>query len=261
VPVYADCITPDNFAGKTLEEVSTLKVWEGNKERTLGDLFNIVGSVGDTAEKVTIQLSGNLGKVRMIGAKMSGGRIIIESDVGMHLGEAMKGGEITVKGNVDSWVGCMMKGGKIEANGSAGDYVGAPYRGSSEGMKGGTVIIHGDAGNEVGCFMRGGLIKVHGSVGEFAGIHMRDGTILVQGDCAGRAGAEMLNGKIILCGHVPSVLPTFTIDSIKSNTDVEGEKITGPFYRFIGDIADNGEGKLFVSKPKNPHLSLYEKYL
>jgi hypothetical protein len=42
---------------------------------------------------------------------------------------------------------------------------------------------------------------------------------------------------------------------------VDGEKIEGPFYRFTGDLADNGKGKLFVSKAKNPYLSIYDKYL
>jgi hypothetical protein len=30
---------------------------------------------------------------------------------------------------------------------------------------------------------------------------------------------------------------------------------------FLGDLAENGEGKLYASKPKNPHLSNYEKFL
>ncbi len=261
MPIHAECINPSVFAGKSLEEIATLKIWEGNKEKALGDLFHVQGSAEDPAEQATIRLSGNLTKVRMIGAKMDSGKIVIEGDVGMHLGEAMKGGEITVKGNADSRPGGAMEGGKIEISGSAGEYVGAPYRGSTNGMKDGAIIIHGGAGNEAGCFMKGGLIKVYGNIGDFAGIHMRDGTILVQGDCAGRAGAEMLGGKIILCGYVPSVLPTFSIDSIKSSTGADGEKIRGPFYRFTGDIAENGEGKLFVSKPKNPHLSSYERYL
>lgn len=109
--------------------------------------------------------------------------------------------------------------------------------------------------------MRGGTIKVDGNVGDFVGTHMSDGTIYVQGDCTGRAGAGMLNGKIVIGGRVPSVLPTFTIDSIRQTTKVNGEKVAGPFYRFIGDIADNGKGKLFVKTANNPNLSFYEKYL
>ncbi|MDH5795101.1 MAG: formylmethanofuran dehydrogenase subunit C [Candidatus Bathyarchaeota archaeon] len=261
VPVYADCISPDVFAGKSLEEISALGILEGNKQRVLRDVFDIQFEVENPQEGITIEIGGDLRKVRMIGAKMSHGRIVVEGDAGMHLGELMTGGEIVVNGSVDSWAGCMMEGGRIKVTGSAGDYVGAPYRGSTRGMKDGKIVIHGDAGNEVGCRMRGGIIKVDGNVGDFAGIHMTDGTIFVQGDCTGRAGAGMLDGKIVISGRVPAVLPTFAVDSIRSDTRIEGERVVGPFYCFVGDIADNGKGKLFVSKAKNLHLSSCEKYL
>ncbi len=71
----------------------------------------------------------------------------------------------------------------------------------------------------------------------------------------------MINGKIVVCGHIQSILPTFTIDAIRSKVKVNGEENEGPFYRFIGDLADGGKGKLFVSKTKNSHLSSYENYL
>ena len=261
MPVYAECISPDVFTGKSIDEIAGLKIWEGNRQRRLGDVFDVFKEAADPDEKVIIHLSGDLNKVRMIGCRMTSGAIIVEGNVGMRLGEGMEGGEILVKGDVDSWAGCMMKDGKIEVTGSAGNYIGSSYRGSTEGMKGGEILIHGDAESEVGCYMRGGLIRVEGNVGEFVGVHMRDGTIIVMGDCRGRAGAEMLDGKIIIGGHVPSVLPTFTIDGIRPDVKIDGEKIAGPFYRFAGDIAEEGRGKLFVAKNKNPHLAFYEKYL
>ena len=192
---------------------------------------------------------------------MSTGEIIIDGDVGMHMGEEMGGGVITVTGNAGSWVGSMMKKGTIEVKGNAGDYVGAAYRGSTRGMSGGIIIIHGNAGNEVGCFMRRGLIKIYCSVGQFVGIHMRKGTIFVQGNSEGRAGAEMIGGKIVVCGWVPSIVPTFTIDSIRPRVKINEEAVTGPFYMFVGDLAEDGDGRLYVSQTQNPHLSFYEKYL
>jgi formylmethanofuran dehydrogenase subunit C len=71
----------------------------------------------------------------------------------------------------------------------------------------------------------------------------------------------MTNGKIILASHCADVMPTFTIEDIKAKVKVDGEKIEGPFYHFVGDRADNGKGKLYVYKTKNPHLGSYEKYL
>ena len=260
-PVDAKCVSPDVFAEKSVNEIAVLQVWEGNRKRTLDDLFKIEQGAETSSEEETIRISGDVSKVRKIGAKMSMGKIIVEGDAGMHLGEEMEGGVITVAGNAGSWTGSMMENGTIEIKGDAGDYIGASYRGSTRGMSGGKIIIHGNAGNEVGCFMRKGLIKVYGNVGHFVGIHMGNGTIFVQGNSEGRAGAEMIKGKIVVCGYIPSVLPTFTIDSVRPKVKVNGEEVKGPFYRFIGDLADDGNGKLFVSQTRNKHLSSYEKYL
>jgi len=261
VPVEARCITPNTFAGKSVREIASLKVWEGNREKDLGELFEVNSDSEVETEELTIHIVGEVNNVRGIGSEMSLGKIIIDGDVGMHLGEEMKRGMIITSGNADSWAGCMMKGGIIEIKGSTGDYLGASYRGSDRGMQGGTIIVHGNVGNETGCFMNGGLIEIYGDAGQFTGIHMRDGTIFIKGNAAGRMGAEMLDGKIIVCGFVPSVLPSFTIDSIRSNVKTDGERVTGPFYCFSGDLAEGGKGKIYISKPSNPHLYFYEKYL
>jgi formylmethanofuran dehydrogenase subunit C len=128
-------------------------------------------------------------------------------------------------------------------------------------MKGGTIVVHRDAGSEAGCFMRNGLIKVHGNIGSFTGIHMSEGTILVEGDSDGRLGAQMRGGKIVVLGKVPSILPTFTINSIRRRATVGDERVSGPFYLYNGDLAENGEGRLYVSQTKNPQLKAYERYL
>jgi formylmethanofuran dehydrogenase subunit C len=261
VPGDATCITPDAFAAKTIEEIKALEGWEGNKKRLLGELFEISGDGGKTANEVGIQISGDLRRVKRIGEGMSGGGITIEGDVGLHLGEKMKGGNITAAGDAGSWLGAMMKGGNITIKGNTGDYVGAAYRGSTKGMRGGTIIIHGNAGNEVGCFMRNGLIKIYGNAGQFVGMHMHEGTIFVQGTSEGRAGASMTGGKIVLSGYSVSVLPTFSIDDIKKKVKVDGEEVQGPFYLFTGDNAEKGGGKLYIAQAKNPQLSFYEKYL
>jgi len=259
--VEAECISPDAFAGKNLDEIGKLKLWEGNRQRSLSELFQIEGDGSAKPEELTIQVLGDVQKVRRIGAGMTAGEIVIHRDAGIHLGEEMRGGKIMVGGNADSWTGAMMKDGVIEVKGNAGDYVGAAYRGSVKGMRGGTIIIQGNAGNELGCFMRKGLIKVHGSVGQFAGMHMKNGTIFVRGDSEGRAGAEMTGGKIIVYGNLPSILPTFSIDSVRGKVKVNGEEVTGPFYLFVGDLTEEGDGKLYVSQTSNPHLKFYEQYL
>jgi len=258
-PVMAECITPDVFYGKTLEEIETLKIWEGNKQKKLGDLFKVEKN---NSENSIITIHGDVSKVRRIGAGMKTGEIAIHGNAGMHLGEEMKGGKIVVQGNAESWVGSMMKGGLIEVNGDAGDYVAAPYRGCSEGMHGGRIIIHGNTGNEAGAYMRNGIIKIYGCAGQFVGLRMHDGTIYIERDCKSRPGACMVEGKIVVGGFLESVLPTFSIESIKEKVKIEENEVArGPFYLFFGDITENGKGKLYVSKEKNPHLSSFERLL
>lgn len=257
-PIVAECMNPDVFEGKTVSEIETLKVWEGNKQRKLGELFKI--EKADDSKSIAIQ--GDLSKVRKIGAGMKSGEITINGNVGMYLGEEMKNGKIVVHGNVGRWAGSMMKGGVIEIHGNAGDYLGAPYRGCSQGMSRGKIIVYGNVGNEAGAYMKSGIIKVYGNAGQFAGFRMLDGTIYIQKDADTRVGACMKNGKIVVGGFLESVLSTFTIDGIKGKVKIEeGETVNGPFYLFIGDLVENGAGKVYVSKDKNPYLSHYEKFL
>jgi formylmethanofuran dehydrogenase subunit C len=107
-----------------------------------------------------------------------------------------------------------------------------------------------------------GIIKIYGSAGQFLGFRMHDGTIYVQRDCEGRAGACMVDGKIVVGGLLESVLPSFTIDGIRPKVKIEENEVAeGPLYVFLGDLSENGNGKLYVSKQKNPHLQTYEKFL
>jgi len=106
VPVNGECISPDNFVSKSIKEISQLQLWEGNRRRVLSELFILDGEeVGDELTATSLRLVGDFGKVRRIGARMTGGEVLIEGNVGMHLGEEMKGGKITVLGEEGSWAG------------------------------------------------------------------------------------------------------------------------------------------------------------
>jgi formylmethanofuran dehydrogenase subunit C len=259
LPITPEGISPDLFQGKKREEIAELKIWEGNRQKTLKELFKVEEA---KAGEMSIAIHGDVSKVRRIGAFMTVGEIVINGNAGMHLGEEMKGGKIIVNGNVGGWAGSMMRGGEIEIHGNVSDYLGAPYRGSSEGIYGGRIVVHGNVGNEAGARMKKGILKIYGSAGQFAGFRMHDGTIYVQKDCQARAGACMVNGKIVIGCLLESILPTFTIDSVKAKVKIEeGETVEGPLYVFLGDLAESGNGKLYVSKEKNPHLSDHEKLL
>jgi formylmethanofuran dehydrogenase subunit C len=259
-PVIAECINPDVFQGKSVAEIAALKIWEGNRQKRLGDLFKIEE---DPAETPNITLNGDFSEVRRVGMGMKNGEIMVNGNVGMHLGEKMSGGKITVQGEAAGWAGSSMKGGLIEILGNAGDYLASPYRGSSVGMSKGKIIVHGNVGSDAAVFMKDGVIKVHGNAGPFLGFRMRGGTVHIEKNIGNRAGACMTGGKIVVSGFLEEMMPTFTIDGVKANVKIdENDKATGPFYVFLGDLAERGNGKLFVSQPTNPHLSaIYDKYL
>ena len=258
-PIYAECITPEVFEGKTVAEIAELSVYEGNKQKKLGDLFKIEE---DPAATPNITINGDAGEVRRMGMGMKKGEIVINGNAGMHLGEKMSGGKITVNGDAGGWTGSDMKGGLIEIHGNATDYLASPYRGSTTGMRGGLIVVDGSVGSDSGVNMHGGVIKIKGSVGQFLGFGMDDGAIYVKGQAGTRAGSCMKGGKIILAGTVEEVMPTFTIDSVKPKVKVDDtETVTGPFYVFLGDRAELGTGKIFVSKANNPQLNTYEKFL
>jgi formylmethanofuran dehydrogenase subunit C len=110
--------------------------------------------------------------------------------------------------------------------------------------------------------MKGGVIKVLGNAGPFLGFRMHGGTVHVEKNIGSRAGACMTGGKIVVSGVLEKMMPTFTIDGVKAKVKIdEGEKASGPFYVFLGDLAETGNGKLFISKANNPQLTKYEKFL
>ncbi len=77
-----------------------------------------------------------------------------------------------------------------------------------------------------------------------------------------RVGTNMTGGKIVVSGKIEEMMPTFTIDAVKPKVKIDDtESAAGPFYVFLGDIAEKGTGKLFILKANNPQLKTYEKYL
>src|SRR5438067_7955366 len=154
IPVEAECITPDNLAGKSPADIAALPVQHGNAQVPLGEFFAVEGDAADRE----IVIEGDCSRVKLIGSGMTTGRITVRGDIGMHLGAEMKGGEIHVHGRAGDWVGAEMKGGRIHVHGDAGHLVGAAYRGSRHGMRGGVILVDGKAGNEIGGTMRRGFI-------------------------------------------------------------------------------------------------------
>ncbi len=258
-PIHAECINPDVFQGKSMTEIASLTVWEGNREKKLGDLFKIEESPVETP---SIVINGDVSKIRRVGQFMKTGEIVINGNAGMHLGEKMAGGKITVNGNAEGWTGSSMNGGLLEIHGDASDYLASPYRGSTEGMRGGKIVVDGNVGSDSGCYLRGGVIIVKGKAGPFLGFHISKGVIYVEKSAGNRLGASMTGGKIVVSGSIDELMPTFTIAGVKPKVKIdETLKAEGPFYVFLGDLAEKGNGKLFISKVNNVHLKKYEVFL
>jgi formylmethanofuran dehydrogenase subunit C len=258
IPISAECISPDHFAGKSEEEIKRLPVYYGNKEKTLGDLFTITDDGKDS-----ITISGSVPTVKYIGKNMTSGSIVIEGDAGMHLGAHMKGGTIEVTGNVSDWAGAEMRGGEILIQGNAGNCLGGAYRGSKSGMNKGLIVVKGNTGNETGGLMKKGIIVVEGSTGDLTGVGMRGGTIFCYGTLGMRPGSLMERGSIVTYDS-PSLLPTFTQNATYNPTwlrvflldlkktphkiPITQEHIDGLYVRYNGDISELGKGEIFVFK-------------
>jgi len=240
-PLEAESITPDNFAGKSPNEIKKLTVYYGNEKATIGDYFDVSGKSEDLTD-LKIILEGDLSNVKRIGEKMTGGEIVINGNVGMHVGNRMSGGKILVNGNADDWAGAMLQGGELEITGDAGNYVGSAYRGFWKGMENGVIKVKGKVGVEAMLWARGSVpakrlpILICGSAGSFLGIHNHGGTIIVEGDVDRCAGADQIRGIIVIKGKVSRLLPSYKkIGEVKEIELFSGEKIKGKFIEYAGD--------------------------
>ena len=255
LPIEADTISPDNFAGKSLSEIKKLVVYHGNQEKTIGDFFDVSGKSG-ALEDLKIIIEGDCSMIKRIGERMSAGEIEINGNVGMHVGSQMKGGKIIVNGNADDWAGAMLEGGELIINGDAGNYVGAAYRGNWIGMSNGVIKVKGKVGIESMLWARNskGANKwptlYCGSAASFLGVHNHGGTIVVEGDCERCCGADQAWGTIVVKGKVSRVLPSFIkIGEVSEIGLPNGDKIKGKFIEYSGDhsVSKETNGRLYIA--------------
>jgi len=254
-PLEAETITPDYFAGKSIKEIKEAILFHGNQSVKLEEFFEVSGTSDDIKE-TKILIEGNLSKVKRIGQGMTGGEIVINGDVGMHVGNQMKGGKITVNGNADDWAGAMLKGGELEINGDAGNYVGAAYRGFWKGMENGVIKVKGKVGRESMLWARwakkaGKFPTLYcGGAGDFLGMHNHGGTIIVEGNVDRYAGADQIMGVIVIKGKIHKKLPSFKkIGEVSEIELPNGDKITGNFIEYSGDhsVKKETNGRLYIA--------------
>jgi len=254
VPLEAEALSPARLGGLSAAEAAKLVVVHGNRSAPLGEFFRVEGS-GDGE----IHVTGDLSHVKLIGAGMSEGRMVIHGPVGMHLGAGMTGGEILVEGDAGDWVGPEMSGGRIVVKGNAGHLAGSAIRGSPVGMQGGEIVVFGHAGNEVGHLMRRGLIVVGGDTGDFTGVNLLAGTIIVLGQLGHRTGAGMKRGSIIgmhpaemlptfsyACTYRPVFLRLYLMHLRRLGLPITDAQLNGSYQRWSGDAIELNRGELLL---------------
>lgn len=249
----ADNIKPDAFAGKSAAEVAALHVFMGNEQATLGEYFDVTGAAGETAADTTIEINGDVSKVKYIGMKMTDGEVIVNSDTDMYTGAWMQGGKITVNGSVEAFAGTGMTGGELIISGNAGNYLGAAYRGDWRGMQGGVIRVGGEAGSDIGTFIRGGEIIINGNVDVFVGTHGEGGKIVIKGNAKSKVGGQMVEGEIYIFGDIDVMMPGY---QYKEDVDLEVDGSTGKFALYKGDFGERHRKR----KGEIIYAKLYLKY-
>jgi formylmethanofuran dehydrogenase subunit C len=263
VPLEAESLSVASLAGLTAAAAAKLPVVHGNRAAEIGDFFDVAGTPDGE-----VHISGDLSRVKQVGADMAAGRLVVHGGVGMHLGTRMTGGEIVVEGDAGDWVGSDMRGGRIIVRGDAGHLAGSTVRGEPVGMRGGEILVFGSAGNEVGSGMRRGLVAIGGDAGDFTGVNMLAGTIVVLGRMGTRPGAGMKRGTIIAM-HPAEMLPTFSyacryrpvfVRLYLAHLRALGMPITeahmnGPYRRWCGDAIELNRGEVLVLDDGTPAAS------
>jgi formylmethanofuran dehydrogenase subunit C len=257
VPLETEGLTPDQLAARRRGEIEALPVWHGSEQAQLADFFAVSGD-GDEE----LRVAGDLRRVKFLGAGMTGGRLVVAGDAGMHTGADMRGGELVVEGDVGDFAGTGMRGGRLVVRGSAGHQLGGVHPGDRVGMRGGEILVHGDAGDQVGAGLRRGLIAVSGRAAGAAGLRMLAGTIVAVGGLGAAPGAAMRRGTIVAMSEV-TLLPTFAfacryrppflrmyLRHLRAlGVPLTDEQIEGRYARWSGDGLELRRGEILVLEP------------
>jgi formylmethanofuran dehydrogenase subunit C len=247
IPLEFDNVLPELLYDKSIEEIGYTIIYQGNKEKKLGEFFeiNVEGSCDEACDCKLI-INGNLDRIKYIGNKMSCGSIIANGNVDLHAGSMMSGGRLVINGNAESYLGREMTGGLIKVNGSVREFCGSSYVGEWRGMNGGTIIVEADAGKQLADCMMKGHIHIKGNCDILPGVHMAGGFIQIDGDVESWPGGQMKKGTIVVNGHIKDMLQGFKLQEIIHNPLINNRYFIGRYKLYIGDIGANGKGHLWV---------------
>ena len=202
----------------------------------LGEMFELRGEPNGQ-----IRFSGDLAMVDRLGAGLSEGEVIVESNLGNEAGLALAGGTLVVEGNV-------------------GARAGAAPLGFKRGMTGGEVVVRGSAGAGAGATMRRGLLVIGKKAGDQTGIGMIAGTVVVFGTAGSDVGLWSKRGTVVTLGRVtppPTYVYACTYQpvhlrllllrlGVRYGLPVRPRHIKGFYNRYSGDMAELGKGEILT---------------
>jgi formylmethanofuran dehydrogenase subunit C len=254
-------LTPDELAGRSLDEVAAMELRVGNRRVGAGDLFEVSGDPipADGAPELVIR--NGCDRLDRIGHGMTKGTVIVEGDAGAYAGLAMAGGELRIKGSVGPFAASGMSGGEMWIEGNAGDFLAAAIPGDKLGMTGGVVTVAGSVGERAGDHMRRGVVLIEGDAGDYCASRMIAGSIVVLGKTGDFAGVGMKRGSLILFNPPQRMLATFNdcgthrlpylrlfMDYIRTFGGKFGhlDKSYDRVRRYAGDQGAGGKGEILV---------------
>ncbi|MDD2835378.1 MAG: tributyrin esterase [Methanothrix sp.] len=210
---------------QTVSGISFRRMVQGLRQ---GETVEIMGDAGS---RLGSSLGVDLLRLGGKGGPVEGtGKIIVDGNVGSHMGISMLRGAIYVSGEIKSPLGNVVqvqsdmtgyrmfvsateilekgltvlepntadKNGLTICDGILRDTLGA--RNPTDK----TIRLQADAGMSTGILMRSGLIVVLGDAGQNTGVLMQGGRIVVRGRCGDFTGAEMRRGEILVEGDAGS---------------------------------------------------------
>lgn len=253
-----DALDPAACQSRSTRQISALPVWCGSQQLALGDVFDVSGEYSDQ-----VRIESSLPGVEAIGARMTGGLLVVEGDAGGGVGAGMTGGVLRILGSVGDDAGVAMRGGLLVVAHSAGDRLGGNAPGTAKGMSGGEILVNGSAGTGAGVRMRRGLVVIGGTVGEGAGRDMIAGTLVAGGQLGPNAGIRNKRGSIVACGgldlpktyryactYEPPFVRLLCVHLVRRREFAVAQQWMDRAYRrYCGDLGTPGRGEILELVP------------
>lgn len=233
---FADVLA-GSWASLSLRDLAERPVYlESDGPVALGEMFELTGE-----PKGRIRFTGDLALADRLGAGMTDGELVVESNLGNEAGLALGGGTMVIEGDV-------------------GIRAGAAPLGFKRGMTGGELIVRGSAGPGAGAAMRRGLLVIGKKAGDQAGIGMIAGTVVVFGAAGAEAGLWSKRGTVVAMGRItppPTYVYACTYQpvhlrllltrlGVRYGLPVRPRHLKGFYQRYSGDMAELGKGEILT---------------